>query len=580
MQPETPVQRLRRYLLPQAGGVVAAVLAFSAAAATEPLIPRLLQQALDQGLDRQLGFPLWTVPLALIALFMLRGLLSFAGTYWLNRSSSLAVLSLRRDLTTALLRADSALFNRMPPGLAVAKVISDPQVMATQLTGAALTVLRDGTTAVALAGYLCWLNWQLTALALLVVPLLGLGVRKVHARIRSVSAGAYDAQLRLTAIVDDLARSWRVVRTFGAEGFEARRAEGAATEVQRGTVKAAAAAALMTPVSQTVASLGVALIVTVALYQGREGQATVGAFAAYTAALLLLVSRVRHLSDVAQPVVSAMVIARNCFELLEAPPEPDTGTHAPLRARGDIDVQALRVAYPGCETPALAGATLRIPAGRTVGLVGASGAGKSTLVQALLGFVQAEAGSLTLDGVEVSQWRKAALRQQFAVVSQDIVLFDASVAENVIYAAEPDMQRVEHCLRAAALWDLVSALPGGMHANIGVNGSKLSGGQRQRLAIARALYKDAPVWVFDEATSALDSEAEHAIQQALEQWHGQRTLLVIAHRLSTLRHADAIHVLEAGLVVESGSHAGLMARGGRYARLVALQQGKTEVTTD
>ncbi len=573
-------RRLWAYLRPQRAGMVASVLAFTAASATEPLIPRLLKAALDHGFDGATSFPLWMVPLALVGLFLVRGLLSFAGTYLLNRASSRAVLALRQDLTAALLRADAAIFNRMPPGLAVAKVISDPQVMATQLSGAALTVLRDGTAAVALLLYLAWLNWQLTALSLGVLPLLAWGVRRVHARIREVSAGAYDAQTRLVAIVDDIARSWRVVRTFCAEGFEAKRANDAARGVQRGTVKAAAAAALMTPVSQTVASLGIAAIVTLALLQGRAGQASVGDFAAYVAGLLLLVSRVRHLTDVAQPVVSSMVIAGNCFELLDWPPEPDAGTHDVERARGDITLGALRVAYPGSEAPALDGASLHIAAGTTVGLVGASGAGKSTLVSALLGFVAAQSGTLTLDGVPVAAWRKAALRRQFAVVSQDIVLFDASIADNVVYAAPRDPARIEQCLRAAALWDVVQALPGGADAPVGINGSRLSGGQRQRLAIARALYKDAPIWIFDEATSALDSDSELAIQQALEAWQGRRTLIIIAHRLSTLRRADAIHVLESGRVVESGTHASLVVAAGPYARAVALQQGREPATQE
>jgi ATP-binding cassette, subfamily B, bacterial MsbA len=565
------LRRLRRYARPHALGMAVAIGVFLLAAATEPLIPALLQVALDKGFATQASFPLWSVPLALIGLFVLRGLLGFVGTYLINRASSLTVLDIRRDLARALTRADAALFNRMPPGLAVAKVVNDPQVMAGQLSGAALTLLRDGTTAMALLAYLFWVNWQLTLLSLAVVPLMAWGVRLVHRRVNKVGTAAYEAQMRLVAVVDDLARSWRVIRTFDAAEFEHKRLDGAARAVQRGAVKSSAAAATMTPMSQTIASLGVALIVTMALYQGRSGITTVGEFAGYIAALLLLVSKLRHLTDVSQPILGALITAKGCFELLDWPPERDQGEHDPGLGRGSVCFRDVQLFYPGSAAPALRGLSLEMRPGTTVALVGASGAGKSTVVNALLGFVDVAQGSLTLDEVPLADWRKAALRRQFAVVSQDIVLFDASVADNVVYAALPDRDRVERCLRDAALWDTVCALPGGLDAPIGVNGSRLSGGQRQRLAIARALYKDAPVWIFDEATSSLDSDSEAVIQQALKRWHGRKTMLLIAHRLSTVRHADTIYVLQAGRVLEHGSHAQLMQLGGAYARTVQLQ---------
>ena len=308
-----------------------------------------------------------------------------------------------------------------------------------------------------------------------------------------------------------------------------------------------------------------------ALYQAQTQGGTVGQFAGYVTALLLLVSKTRHLTDVSQPISQALITARASFELMDLPPEPDLGTRTLDRARGEIAFSGVSLSYPGAERPALDGLSLHVPAGHTVALVGSSGAGKSTLVHALLGFAAPDAGTLTLDGIPVQELRKADLRRQFAVVSQDIVLFDASVAANVVYAQPFDAERVESCLRAAALWDHVAALPEGLETPIGVNGSKLSGGQRQRLAIARALYKDAPVWILDEATSALDTESERAIQQALDRWHGQKTMLVIAHRLSTIRDADAICVLEDGRVVEQGSHAALLASGGRYAAMVRAQ---------
>ena len=508
-----------------------------------------------------------------VGLFLLRGAANFAGAYVTSSATSAIVLALRRDLMRALLKADAKLFTTVSPGIAVTKVINDPQFAAQALGSSVISIVKDATTLMFLVAYLLYLNWQLTLLSMVTLPLLGLTVRLVQKRLARVGEAQYQAQQQLISTVDDNARAWKVVRTFDAASFELDRFDRQATHHRRMTMKQVAASSLVTPTTQVVAALGIAIILTLALWQASQGSQTVGEFVSFITALLMAVSPLRHLTDVYQPINGALITLRGAMELMNAPPEPDLGTAEMPHCRGDIRFSGVRLQYEGAAVPALQNLDLHIPAGKTVALVGSSGAGKTTIINTLLRFANPNEGRITLDEVPIDQLKLASLRRHFAVVSQDIVLFEGSVAQNVAYAHPDgiDRDKVERCLRAANLWSHVAALPEGIDAPIGTNGSMLSGGQRQRLAIARALYRDAAIWIFDEATSALDSESEAMVQRAIEDLRGNKTLILIAHRLSTIRNADIICVMSEGQVVEQGDHAELLARGGLYAGMVKIQ---------
>jgi subfamily B ATP-binding cassette protein MsbA len=562
--------RVLNFVKPHRRGLLAAIGAYLLAACTEPLIPHLLKVALDDGFSKEAPFPLWWVPVVLIGLFALRGLFSFLGQYLLHWTIGRTVYDLRRALLDALLRADAKVYTQMSGGAAVTKVVGDPQQSIHLLGTACITVLRDGLPALAMLGYLLYINWKLTLLTLVTLPVMSWVLKKVNRRVRQTGSRAYDAQIHLSGVVDDIARAWKLVRSFNAAPFERERFAQAAAAVRSNALKQTAANALAQPLSQMVASVGISVIVSMALMQGRATGATPGEFVEFVGGLLLLMSRARHLAEVAQPITNGLIVARGCMDLLDTPTEADPGRQVLERARGDLTLDGLELSYPGAAAPALNGLSLSIKAGQTVALVGPSGAGKSTVIHLLQGFAEPQGGRFTLDGIDAASLTRTSLRTQFAVVSQDIVLFDDTVLANVAYAQTPDAARAEAALKDAALWDFVQSLPQGLNTRIGNNGSTLSGGQRQRLAIARALYRDAPIWIFDEATSALDTESERAVQDALARQQGHKTLILIAHRLSTVRHADCIHVLQAGRVVESGTHAELLALGGAYSALVSL----------
>jgi ATP-binding cassette, subfamily B, bacterial MsbA len=563
--------RITPYFRQARTAMVAALLGSLVGALTEPMIPALLQPLLDQGFTGG-RLPLWAIPVAIIGIFAVRGAAGFVATYALSWAAHRGVLALRQTLFARLLSAQPAMFGRQSASSLTNTLVYEVQSGAQLLISAVLTLVKDSLTLVALLGYLVWLNWKLTLFVGVLFPAVAWVMRTAGRRVHRLTREGQAATDALGYVVEENVLAWRIVRLHGAEGLQAARFDHHAQTLRRVLLKIVAASSAMTPLTQLITALALSAVITLALWQSQTGTATVGSFVAFITAMLMLVAPIKHLSDVMGPITRGLAAIERGLELLDDSPAEVGGHHRVARARGELQLDQVSLRYRDDQPPALDGLSLHVAAGETVALVGPSGAGKSSLINLLPRFVPPTGGEIRLDGVPLSDWDLAALRRQFALVSQDVVLFNDSVAANVALGdATPDRARVQAALDGAQLADFVAGLPQGLDSVIGHNGGSLSGGQRQRLAIARALYKDAPLLILDEATSALDTESERAVQAALEVLMRGRTTLIIAHRLSTIEHADRIAVLEAGRVVELGSHAALLTQGGLYARLHAMQ---------
>ncbi|MEJ8848178.1 lipid A export permease/ATP-binding protein MsbA [Variovorax rhizosphaerae] len=543
-------------------GVVTALIA----ALTEPLIPALLKPLLDRGFTGKLQ--MWLVPTFVIGLFAVRGLAQFVSQYALARIANEGMQRLRRVLFDSLLGAELALFSRQSASALSNTVVYEVQTGAMLLVQALLGLSRDGFTAVALLFYLLYLNWKLTLIIGVLLPGVAWIMKFFSKRLYHFTRLGQQATDELAYVVEENVLAHRMVRLHGAEAGQLGRFEKLSASLNRLAVKSTIASAAMTPLTQLLAAVAMSIVVVIALWQSGEQGLTVGGFVAYITAMLMLIAPIRRLADMANPITRGLAALERGMVLIDDVAPEQQGSYETKRATGHIELRDIRVNYRGKdEARALDGVSLTIESGETIALVGPSGSGKTTLVNLLPRFVLPSAGTALLDGHAIGEWKVQNLRAQFAMVSQDVVMLNDTLAANVALGTTVDRERVIACVEAANLTKHVASLPEGIDTVLGHNATQLSGGQRQRLAIARALYKDAPILLLDEATSALDTESERLVQEALARLMQGRTTLIVAHRLSTIQHADRIVVMDHGRIAEIGSHAQLMQLDGLYARL-------------
>jgi subfamily B ATP-binding cassette protein MsbA len=572
--------RLLSYVRPHARAFGLSILCMVAAAATEPLFPALMKPLLDGGFG-QGGTPVLP-PLvlagALVGILLVRGLLSFASSYLIAWVGNRVILDLRAAMFGRLVRLPTRFFDDFSSGVLLSRIAYDVGGVTSAATTVLTVVVKDSIAVIGLLGWLLYLNWKLTLIALAVGPAIALVVRLFSRRLRRMAREAQYAMGDLVHVLEETIECQRVVKIFGGQEYEEQRFARANQKLRGFNMRQTVPAAATVPITQLLASVALAIIVYIALEQSLANRTTAGEFASFITAMLMLLAPLKRLTDVNAPLQRGLAAAESVFGMIDAPVEEDRGTQRIARARGEIVYDDVSFTYATRTEPALQGVSLAIRPGETVALVGTSGGGKTTLVNLLPRFYAPSSGRILLDGIDLQDLGLESLRANLALVSQDVVLFNDTVRANIAYgrmggASEAD---VIAAAEAAHAMDFIRQTPDGLATLIGENGLRLSGGQRQRLAIARALLKNAPVLILDEATSALDSESERLVQAALEVLMRGRTTIVIAHRLSTIERADRIVVLERGRIVESGTHAELLARDGVYAKLHRIQFATSE----
>ena len=574
--------RLLGYVRPYIGHFAVSLLGYLIFASSEPMLAAVLKYFVDglntPGQNAVHYLPLlgevqliWGVPVLMVMIVAWRSLGSYLGNYYLAKVSLGLVNDLRQALFNSLLRLPNRYFDENNSGHLISRITYNVTMVTGAATDAIKVVVREGLTIVFLFGYLLWMNWKLTLVMLAILPVIGVLVGSASRKFRKQSKKIQASMGELTHVSSETIQNYRAVRSFGGENYETRRFQSASEDNTHKQLRMVRTSALFTPALQMVSFSAMAVVLFLVLYL--RGDATAGDLVAYITAAGMLPKPIRQLSEVSSTIQKGLAGAESIFAQLDEMPENDSGTYSAEHVRGHLQVRQLNFTYPGAEHPVLQDIEFTAQPGQMIALVGRSGSGKSTLANLIPRFYPHTTGDILLDGVDVRDYTLKNLRQHIALVSQQISLFNDSIANNIAYGdlAGTPREAVIAAAKAAYADEFICRLPAGYDTLVGENGVLLSGGQRQRLAIARATLKNAPLLILDEATSALDTESERHIQAALETATAHRTTLVIAHRLSTIEKADLILVMDGGRIIERGRHSDLLAQNGAYAHLHSLQ---------
>ena len=577
--------RLLGYVRPHYKILIAAILASVVVAAAETSIPALMKPLLDDGFTGKLNDSLWVIPLMLVGLALTRSLFQYLSNYLLTKMTSAVLLTMRGQMFSRLMHARTEFYMHTTASKLINAVVFEVGNAISIIGGTLINFIRDTLTVLGLLSYLMYLNWRLTLIVLVIFPVVAYISTKINQRLRTINRQQQSSTTDLAYIIEESAAGHKLVKLHGGHRYELQRFMERAKALYQFEMKATIASGLNQPLTHIVASIALSIILVIALMQSSTQGTTVGEFAAFITAMMLIISPIKRIAAIGQPLQRGFTAAEMVFKVSDLESELDQSNDASNatfgRAKGLIRFENVCFSYPNADKrdAALLNLNLTIQPGEVIALVGPSGGGKTTFINLLLGFFTPSSGSIFLDDIRLDGLALRDLRKQFSYVGQDTVLFNDTVMNNVAYgvnAAQIDSHAVLRAIEAANLSAFISELPNGLDTVIGDNGNQLSGGQRQRLAIARAIYKNAPIIILDEATSALDSESERQVQSALNHLMAGRTSIVIAHRLSTIEHANRIAVLKGGQIVEFGSHDELINLSGVYANLHDLQRLRTD----
>ena len=546
-------------------------------AAMEPALAALLKHIVDTVSVGSITDSRLLIPLAILGIFIARGIGTFLGGYFMAKVANNVVFDLRTSMFNKLVLLPSSYYQSIPTGRLLAKLTYDTEQVIGSITQAIRVLLREGLTVVGLLGYMIYMNWRLSLLFLLVVPLIGLLVSYASKRFRKLSTRIQNAMGGVTDVASEAIKGHEVVKIFGGSDYEKERFHMAASENRRSQLKMEMTKSLNVPIVQFILAIMMAILIWFALSPSISSHMSPGDFIAFLTAAGMLGKPIRQLTDVNSILQKGIAASYSIFDFLDLQEETDKGKVSVDRLKGDIEWHSMSFKYPNAEKLALKNITLSLPAGKTLALVGRSGSGKSTMANLIPRFYDVENGLLSIDGVSISDYKLTELRSSIALVNQQVVLFNGTIRENIAYGSlqTTSEDHIIDAANAANAWGFIQELDQGLDTMVGENGVLLSGGQRQRIAIARAILKNAPILILDEATSALDTESERAIQSALDNLMENRTTIAIAHRLSTIENADIIAVVDHGEIIEKGSHSELLAMNGAYAQLHNQQFSET-----